>query len=69
VAAVVYCLSSSSRFGGGTSAAGPGTRYEPVNHLARSTALQRAEQKGNASFSSFGFTRARQLGQRCMGVF
>jgi hypothetical protein len=40
-----------------------------VNHLARSTALQRAEQKGNASFSSFGFTRARQLGQRCMGVF
>jgi CheY-like chemotaxis protein len=60
-------LSSSSRSGAtGTSAGGPGTRYEPVNHLARSTALQRAEQKGNASFSSFGFTRARQLGQRCI---
>jgi hypothetical protein len=43
-------------------------RYDPVNHLAKSTALQRAEQNGNASFSSRGFTCARQLGQRCISV-
>jgi len=62
-------LSPSSGLGGADSAGGAGTRYEPVNHFARSTALQRGEQKGKASFSALGFTGERQLGQRCMGVF
>jgi len=39
-----------------------------VNHRARSTALQRGEQNGYASFSSLDFTGERQLGQRCMRV-
>jgi hypothetical protein len=40
-----------------------------VNHFARSTARQRGEQKGYASFSSRGFTGERQVEQRCMNVF
>jgi len=60
---------SSGLGGGGDSAGGPGTRYEPVNHFARSIARQRGEQKGKASFSSLGLTGERQLGQRCMRVF
>ena len=56
----------SSRRMGSSCAGRSGTRYDPVNHRARSMALHRAEQKGNDAFSSRAFTGRRQLGHGCM---